>query len=76
LVFDVYIFKEKSVIISTYALCSFANFGSIGITIASFSALCPSKAKVFSKYSLLAMISGTLANYMTASIAGQFGEFF
>jgi nucleoside permease NupC len=69
-VFSCFYFKEKPVIISTYALCSFANFGSVGKAIATLSALCPLKAKVFTKNCLLAMISGSLASYMTASIAG------
>ena len=69
-VFSCFYLKEKSVIISTYALCSFANFASVGKAIATLSAICPLKAKVFTKNCLLAMISGPLASYMTASIAG------
>jgi nucleoside permease NupC len=67
------IWQDKSVVIATYALCGFSNFGSVGIQIASLSALCPSKQKVFSEIASMAMIGGTLACFMTACIAGKKG---
>jgi pyrimidine nucleoside transport protein len=50
--------KDKSIVISTYALCGFSNFGSIGILIGSLSALCPSKSNVFGRLGFRAMIAG------------------
>ncbi len=62
--------SERSQIIATYALCGFANFGSIGIQIGGLSALAPSRTKDFARLGFRAMIGGTLAAFMTACIAG------
>ena len=62
--------SERSFIITTYALCGFANFGTIAIQIGGIGGLVPSRRKEFAKYGLRAMIGGTLAAYMTATIAG------
>lgn len=62
--------SERSQIIATYALCGFANFGSIGIQIGGLSALAPSRKADFARLGLRAMIGGTLAAFMTACIAG------
>jgi hypothetical protein len=64
--------KEKSIVIATYALCGFSNFGSVGVQMAAFSALCPSRIKTFSEIAAMAMVGGTIACFMTACIAGVF----
>jgi CNT family concentrative nucleoside transporter len=63
---------ERAKIIATYALCGFANFGSIGIQIGGISPLAPNKRGVISKLAFRAMLGGTLATFMTACIAGIF----
>jgi concentrative nucleoside transporter, CNT family len=61
---------EKSVLISTYALCGFANFSSIAIQIGGTGGMAPSRQADISKLGLRAMIAATLATMMTATIAG------
>lgn len=61
---------EKAIIISTYALCGFANFASIGIQIGGISALVPGRRSDLSKIALKAMFGGAIASWITASIAG------
>ncbi len=63
--------SERSQIIATYALCGFANFGSIGITIGGISAIAPTRRGDLSRLGLKAMIAGALASWMTATIAGM-----
>jgi CNT family concentrative nucleoside transporter len=62
--------SERSFTIATYALCGFANFGSIAIQIGGYGSLVPERRKDFAKLGLKAMIGGTLAAFMTATIAG------
>ena len=57
-------------IISTYALCGFANFSSIGIQIGGISAIAPSRKSDLAKVGLKAMLGGALASWLTATIAG------
>lgn len=61
---------EKSMIISSYALCGFANFSSIGIQIGGIGALAPERRGDLSKVALKAMIGGALASWLTATVAG------
>jgi len=63
--------SQKSLIISTYALCGFANFASIGIQIGGISAIAPGQRKTLSELGIYALIGGTLAAFMTAVIAGM-----
>jgi concentrative nucleoside transporter, CNT family len=60
----------KSLIIATYALCGFANFSSIAIQIGGIGSLAPTRRSDIARLGLRAMIAGTLANFLTASIAG------
>src|SRR5688500_15053593 len=60
----------KSLIIATYALCGFANFASIGIQIGGISTMGPNQRKTLTELGIYALIAGTLANYLTAIIAG------
>ncbi|MCF7741318.1 MAG: NupC/NupG family nucleoside CNT transporter, partial [Candidatus Marinimicrobia bacterium] len=62
--------SAKAEVISTYALCGFANFASIGIQIGGISALAPSRRSDLSKLALKAMFGGAFASWITASIAG------
>ena len=62
--------SERAMIISTYALCGFANFSSIGIQIGGISAIAPERKADLAKVGLKAMFGGALASFMTATIAG------
>ena len=62
--------SERSSIIASYALCGFANFGSIGIQLGGIGAMAPERRNDLSNLVMKAMIGGTLASWLTASIAG------
>jgi CNT family concentrative nucleoside transporter len=64
------ILSEKSVLISTYALCGFANFSSIAIQIGGTGGMAPTRQADISRLGMRAMIAATLATMMTATIAG------
>jgi concentrative nucleoside transporter, CNT family len=61
---------ERSFTIATYALCGFANFSSIGIQIGGIGALAPSRKQDLARLGFRALLAGTLANYLSAAIAG------
>lgn len=63
---------EKSIIMSTYILCGFANFASIGIQIGGIGALAPTRKGLLSELGLYALLGGTIACLFTASIVGMF----
>jgi CNT family concentrative nucleoside transporter len=60
----------KSFTIATFALCGFANFSSIGIQIGGIGALAPTRRHDLARLGLRAMFAGTMANFITATIAG------
>ncbi|MGZ4827547.1 MAG: NupC/NupG family nucleoside CNT transporter [Terriglobales bacterium] len=60
----------RSFTIATFALCGFANFSSIGIQIGGISALAPNRRSDLARLGLRAMLAGTMANLMSASIVG------
>jgi len=62
---------NKSVIMATYMLCGFANFASIGIQIGGIGSLAPSQRKTLSEFGIKALIGGTIASLMSATIAGM-----
>lgn len=62
---------EKSVIMATYMLCGFANFASIGIQIGGIGSLAPGQRKQLSKFGIKALIGGTIASLISATIAGM-----
>jgi CNT family concentrative nucleoside transporter len=64
--------SEKAIVIATYALCGFANFSSIAIQIGGISPLAENKRSDIAKFGLRAVLGGTIATWMTASIAGMF----
>lgn len=61
----------KTVVMATFALCGFANFSSIAIQIGGIGGLAPSRKADLAKFGIKAVIAGTLANLMTATIAGM-----
>ena len=67
----IHLMYQKSVIMSTYLLCGFANFASIGIQIGGIGSLAPNQRKTLSKFGLKAVLGGTLASLMSATIAGM-----
>ena len=62
--------SERTAIIASYALCGFANFGSIGIQLGGIGGMAPDKRKDLSRLALKAMLGGALASWLTATIAG------
>jgi CNT family concentrative nucleoside transporter len=60
----------RSIVILTYALCGFANFASIGIQIGGIGGIAPARRGELAQLGLRAMVGGTLANFMTACVAG------
>jgi CNT family concentrative nucleoside transporter len=67
----VHLTYEKSVIMATYMLCGFANFASIGIQIGGIGSLAPNQRKNLSELGLKAVIGGSLASLLSATIAGM-----
>lgn len=63
--------ETKSIIMSTYILCGFANFASIGIQIGGIGALAPSQRILLSRLGLRALLAGTLASLLSATIIGM-----
>lgn len=64
------VLDPRSFTIATYALCGFANFSSIGIQIGGIGALAPNKRDELARLGIRAMLAGTAANLMSASIVG------
>lgn len=62
--------SQKTITMATFALCGFANFSSIAIQIGGIGGLAPSRKSELASFGLLAVLAGTLANLMTATIAG------
>lgn len=62
---------DKSVIMATYMLCGFANFASIGIQIGGIGSLAPGQRKTLSEFGLKAVIGGSIASLLSATIAGM-----
>ena len=63
--------SNRSIVIATYSLCGFANFASIGIQIGGIGGLAPSQQSNLAKFGIKALIGGTIAALMTATIAGM-----
>ncbi len=62
---------EKSIIMATYMLCGFANFASIGIQIGGIGSLAPGQRKTLSEFGIKALIGGSIASLISATIAGM-----
>jgi len=65
------VLSERSILIMTYALCGFANFGSVGIQIGGIGGIAPERRTDLAILGMRAMIGGTLAMMMTACVAGM-----
>ncbi|MCC5907924.1 MAG: NupC/NupG family nucleoside CNT transporter [Balneolaceae bacterium] len=65
------ILTSKTITMATFALCGFANFSSIAIQIGGIGGLAPSRKSELASFGLLAVLAGSLANLMTATIAGM-----
>jgi CNT family concentrative nucleoside transporter len=68
---DIHLTYNKSIIMATYMLCGFANFASIGIQIGGIGSLAPTQRKTLSEFGIKALIGGTIASLMSATIAGM-----
>jgi CNT family concentrative nucleoside transporter len=66
------VLDPRSFTIATFALCGFANFSSIGMQIGGIGALAPNQKAQLAKFGIRAMLAGTMANLMSASIVGMF----
>ena len=62
--------SPKAIVIATYAICGFANFSSIAIQIGGLSPLAENRRSDIAKLGLKSLLGGTIATWMTASIAG------
>ena len=62
--------SNRSAVIASYALCGFANFGSIGIQLGGIGGMAPNRRKDLSKIAMKAMIGGAIASWLTATVAG------
>jgi CNT family concentrative nucleoside transporter len=69
------VLSDKAIIISTYALCGFANFSSIAIQIGGIGGIAPDRRSDLAKFGLKAVLGGSLATFMTATIAGVLTSF-
>jgi len=63
--------SDKGLIIASFAICGFANFSSVGMQIGGIGALAPNRRADLAKLGIRALISGTLASYLSATIAGM-----
>ncbi|MFB2832452.1 NupC/NupG family nucleoside CNT transporter [Aeromonas jandaei] len=64
--------NSKTIVMVSFALCGFANFGSIGVMVGAFTAIAPERSPEIAQLGLRAMIAATLSNLMSATIAGLF----
>ena len=62
---------QKSIIMATYMLCGFANFASIGIQIGGIGSLAPGQRKTLSEFGMKAVLGGSIASLLSATIAGM-----
>ena len=64
------VISDRTAIIGWYALCGFANLGSIGIQLGGIGSMAPKRRTDLSKLAFKAMIGGALASWLTATVAG------
>ena len=67
----IHLTHQKSIVMATYMLCGFANFASIGIQIGGIGSLAPGQRKTLSEFGLKAVIAGSLASLLSATIVGM-----
>ena len=63
--------SPKTIVMATFALCGFANFSSIAMQLGGIGGLVPSRKSNITKFGIKAVFAGTMANLMTATIAGM-----
>ena len=68
---SIHLSYEKSIIMATYMLCGFANFASIGIQIGGIGSLAPGQRKTLSEFGMKALLGGSIASLLSATIAGM-----
>lgn len=66
------VLDPKTIAVISFALCGFANFGSIAVVVGAFSAVAPERASDIARLGLRALLAATLSNLMSATIAGLF----
>ena len=64
------VLSERSAVIASYALCGFANFASVGIQLGGIGGIAPERMGDLADLSIRALIGGSLAAFMTATVAG------
>ena len=67
---EIHFSSQKSIVMATYMLCGFANFASIGIQIGGIGGLAPNQGKVLSKFGFHAVLGGTIASLLSATLVG------
>ena len=67
---EIHFSSQKSIVMATYMLCGFANFASIGIQIGGIGGLAPNQRKVLSKFGFRAVLGGTIASLLSATLVG------
>ena len=67
---EIHFSSQKSIVMATYMLCGFANFASIGIQIGGIGELAPNQRKTLSKFGFRAVLGGTIASLLSATLAG------
>ena len=67
---EIHFSSQKSIVMATYMLCGFANFASIGIQIGGIGGLAPNQRKVLSKFGFHAVLGGTIASLLSATLVG------
>lgn len=72
---ELHLANEKSIIMATYMLCGFANFASIGIQIGGIGFLAPGQRTTLSEFGLKALLGGTLASLISATLVGMLFSF-
>ena len=68
---DAVFHDPKSIIMATYMLCGFANFASIGIQIGGIGSLAPNKRSLLARYGMRALLGGSVASLLSATIIGM-----
>ena len=67
---EIHFSSQKSIVMATYMLCGFANFASIGIQIGGIGGLAPNQRKILSKFGFRAVLGGTIASLLSATLVG------
>ncbi|MCW3478870.1 hypothetical protein OL229_04715 [Neisseriaceae bacterium JH1-16] len=70
------VLSPQAIMVSTFALASFSNFGSVGICVAGIGALAPAKQKILAEIDLRALLGAVLAGFMTATVASLWQSVF